>query len=114
MFTTVAPDHPAAAWFKINDPVKDFTRIQGLVKEGFLVRTRADADTRQARSGDTSQRDKAFASGAQYISTDYRERDRRFTDYSVSFPEGQVARSNPISGDPAWGSTDLERSRAGS
>ena len=26
MFATVAPEHPAAAWFKINDPIKDFDR----------------------------------------------------------------------------------------
>ena len=72
------------------------------------MRTRADADTRQARSGDASQRDKALASGAQFISTDYREPDRRFSGYSVRFPGGQVARSNPVSGDPAWVDLDLE------
>ena len=72
MFASVAPEDPAAAWFKINDPIKDFDRIQRLVREGFLVRTRADADTRQARANDVTQRDKALASGAQFISTDYR------------------------------------------
>ncbi len=108
MFTSVASTHPAAAWFKINDPIKEFDRIQQLVRDGFLVRTRADADTRQARSGDVSQRDKAMASGAQFISTDYREPDRRFSDYSVRFAGGQVARSNPVSGDPAWIDLDLE------
>jgi hypothetical protein len=77
------------------------------------VRTRADADTKQARKGDGSQRDKAMASGAQFVSTDYREPDRRLSDYSVQFPGGRVARSNPISGDPAWGEIDLESSEAG-
>ena len=114
MFVTVAPEHPAAAWFKVNDPIKDFDKIQRLVKDGFLVRTRADADTRQARSGDVTQRDKAFASGAQFISTDYHEPDRRFSDYSVRFPGGQVARSNPVSGDPAWNEIDLESGKSGS
>jgi tetratricopeptide (TPR) repeat protein len=112
LFTTVASSHPAAAWFKINDPVKEFDRIQELVRAGFLVRTRADADTRQARSGDASQRDKAMASGAQFISTDYRERDPRFSEYSVRFPGHQVARSNPVSGDPAWADLDLETGKA--
>jgi hypothetical protein len=114
MFVTVAPEHPAAAWFKVNDPIKDFDKIQRLVKGGFLVRTRADADTRQARSGDVHQRDRALASGAQFVSTDYRVADRRFTDYSVRFPDGQVARSNPVSGDPAWNAIDLESAKAGS
>ncbi len=108
MFASVERSNAAAAWFKINDPVKDFERIKHLVGAGFLVRTRADADTRQARAADTSQRDKAFASGAQFISTDYRQPDRRFSDYSVSFPSGAVARSNPVSGDPAWANRDLE------
>ena len=112
MFATVAPEHPAAAWFKVNDPIKDFDKIQRLVKAGFLVRTRADADTRQARKGDVTQRDKALASGAQFVSTDYREPDRRLSDYSVQFPGGQVARSNPVSGDPAWGEIDLESGKA--
>jgi hypothetical protein len=114
MFASVEPTHPAAAWFKINDPVKDFDRIQHLVREGYLVRTRADADTRQARIGDISQRDKALTSGAQFISTDYRRPDRRFSDYSVRFPDGQVARSNPVSGDPVWSQIDLESGKSGS
>ena len=71
MFATVAPEHPAAAWFKINDPIKDFDRIKQLVSDGFLVRTRADADTVQSRKNDVTQRDKALASGAQFVSTDY-------------------------------------------
>jgi hypothetical protein len=113
MFASVARDHPAAAWFKINDPIKDFDRIQKLVREGFLVRTRADADTRQARANDVAQRDRAFASGAQFISTDYAEPDRRFSEYSVRFPGGQVARSNPVSGDRSWTKLDLERDKPG-
>jgi hypothetical protein len=108
MFTTVAPDHPAAAWFKINDPMREFDRIQQLVRQGYLVRTRADADTRQSRANDVTQRDKALASGAQFVSTDYPEPDRRFSDYSVRLPGGFVARPNPISGEAVWGSIDLE------
>jgi hypothetical protein len=114
MFATVEPSNPAAAWFKINDPIKDFDRIQHLVREGYLVRTRADADTRQARAGDITQRDKALASGAQFISTDYARPDRRFSDYSVRFPDGQVARSNPVSGEHAWSQIDLESGKSGS
>jgi hypothetical protein len=108
MFATVSPGHPAAAWFKINDPIAGFDRIQKLVKDGFMVRTRADADTRQARANDVTQRDKALASGAQFVSTDYPEPDRELSDYTVRFPHGPVARSNPVSGDTAWNDTDLE------
>jgi Phosphoinositide phospholipase C, Ca2+-dependent len=112
MFATVAPEDPAAAWFKINDPVRDFERIKKLVGEGFLVRTRADADTVQSRQNDIRQREQALASGAQFVSTDYAEADRRFSDYSVQFPAGQVARSNPVNGDPAWAGLDLETGKS--
>lgn len=96
MFASVDADHPAAAWMKINNPIGEFERIQEMVKQGFLVRTRADADTRQARSGDTKMRDAAMASGAQFISTDYPIRDDRFTDYQVQWPNRAVYRRNPV------------------
>jgi hypothetical protein len=114
MFATVAAADPAAAWFKVNDPIKDFDRIQQLVRDGFLVRTRADADTRQARASDVTQRDKALASGAQFVSTDYPEPDRRFSEYQVRLPGGVVARSNPVNGEAAWGGIDLEKGQRGS
>ena len=75
LFATVDEDNSAAAWFRINDPMGDFDRIQRLVKAGFLVRTRADAGTTQSRKNDPTQRDKALASGAQFVSTDYPEPD---------------------------------------
>lgn len=96
MFASVDSDHPAAAFMKINDPVSDFETIQSAVKQGFLVRTRADADTTQARTGDFTRRDYAFTSGAQYISTDYPEPDRRFSDYHVRLENGSEYRLNPL------------------
>lgn len=114
MFVTADdPKAPEAAWFKVNDPVKDFDRIRRLVADGFLVRTRADADTRQSRANDPAQRDRALASGAQFISTDYPEPDRRFSGYQVRLPGGVVARNNPVSGDAQWGDRDLEKSQGG-
>ena len=111
LFTSVPESHPQAAWFKINDPVAEFERIRRLVSEGFLVRTRADADTRQSRANDNAQRDKALASGAQFISTDYPVPDPRFSPYCVQFPRRAVARANPISGKREWGEIDLEKRR---
>lgn len=111
MFASVDEGDPAAAWFKINDPSGRFDDIRRLVAAGFLVRTRADADTRQARDGSTAMRDKALASGAQFVSTDYPVADPRFTDYQVQLPGGVAARSNPVSGDRAWDGLDLERAR---
>ena len=99
LFTSVKADHPAAAFMKLNDPVGGFDHIQQMVKLGFLVRTRADSNTRQARENDSSTMQKAFASGAQYISTDYPEPDSKLSDYRVELPDRVVARSNPINGD---------------
>lgn len=45
--------------------------IRDAVKKGYLVRTRADIDTADARKDDGTRRDAALASGAQIVSTDY-------------------------------------------
>ena len=85
MFINVPADHPAAAVMILNEPVSDLDHIQAMVRQGFLVRTRADADTKEARSGDTTRRDAAFSSGAQAVSTDYYLPASRFgTNYVVS------------------------------
>ncbi|MGY8686500.1 MAG: Ca2+-dependent phosphoinositide-specific phospholipase C, partial [Verrucomicrobiales bacterium] len=108
LFASVDEDHPAAAWFKINNPVGEFDRIQRLVRVGFMVRTRADAGTKQARENDVFQRDKAFASGAQFISTDYPEANKVFSAYQVRLPGYDVARTNPINGSEKLKGIDLE------
>ncbi len=60
-----------AAVFNIQDPKAEEARIGDLVRRGFLVRTRSDADTREARQHDQSRLQAALRSGAQVISTDY-------------------------------------------
>lgn len=88
---------PAAAYLTLNDPVLDADRIRRAVAAGFLVRTRADADTREARRGEAGRRDAAFTSGAQYISTDYLWPDPRFAGgYQARLPQGATARCNPV------------------
>lgn len=88
---------PAAAYLTLNDPVKDGPRIARAVAAGFLVRTRADGNTREARANDTAPREAALASGAQYISTDYMWPDARFPGgYRVRLPGGVAARCNPV------------------
>jgi len=97
IFVDVPETDPDAGITVVNDPVGDAGRIRSLVEAGFIVRTRADADTVQARSGDTTQRDAALASGAQYVSTDYVRPDDRFgTGYMVDLPGDTAARCNPV------------------
>ncbi|MAT84724.1 MAG: hypothetical protein CMD39_10600 [Gammaproteobacteria bacterium] len=97
MFATVPPGEPGAAIVIVNDPVAEFERIRGLVRSGYIVRTRADADTAEARRGDTARRDAAWASGAQLVSTDYYlPGGYPDTGYRVTVPGGGVARCNPV------------------
>ncbi|HEY0107731.1 MAG TPA: phosphatidylinositol-specific phospholipase C1-like protein, partial [Rhizomicrobium sp.] len=95
LFVNVAEDSPAAAYITLNE-TGDIPRIADDVKKGFLARTRADADTMEARANDTARRDKALASGAQYVSTDYMRPDLRFGPYQARLPDGVVAACNPV------------------
>ena len=95
LFTPSFPGEPDAGFIKINTPNRD--SLPARVADGYLVRTRADADTEQSRNDDISQRETALDSGAQWVSTDYPLPDLRFSDYSVTLPEGRTARCNPVS-----------------
>jgi len=95
MFTNAPEGHPAAAIMIINDPVDQIEEIQRLVKAGYMIRTRADADTREARDNDTKRKVAAFESGAQAVSTDYYLPATHFgNEYQVSLPE--PVQCNPI------------------
>jgi Phosphoinositide phospholipase C, Ca2+-dependent len=108
VFVDVPPTDPDAAVMVVNDPIGDAARIRELVREGFIVRTRADADTVQARSGDTTMRDAAFASGAQYVSTDYVFPDDGLgTGYVVDLPGDGAARCNPVNAPKRCKNADL-------
>lgn len=71
MFGFYDPAEPEAAVFNIQDPKAEEARIKALVAQGFLVRTRSDADTREARAHDQTRLQAALRSGAQVISSDY-------------------------------------------
>ncbi|WP_295165674.1 Ca2+-dependent phosphoinositide-specific phospholipase C [uncultured Brevundimonas sp.] len=96
MFVNSDEASPAAAYLTLNDPVAQQDRIRAAVRQGFIVRTRADADTVEARAADVSRRTAAFASGAQYVSTDYYWADPRFAPYAVRLPGAQAAACNPV------------------
>jgi len=94
------------AFIKIDDPVglANQDKIMSLVQAGYMVRTRCDAGTQEARNGDNSRMFMAFSSGAQILSTDYYRPDERaptdtaWSDYSVSLPNNDIARLNPVNG----------------
>ncbi len=104
MFLFTGPGMPESAFISYDNPKVSFNHIKAMVKAGYIVRTRADADTQEARSGDYSRMKKAFKSGAHIISTDYYRPDPRaksgheFSDYSVKLPNQNEAIRNPIIG----------------
>jgi hypothetical protein len=109
MFVNAKPGTPEAAFIILNDPIQYQDSIQTLVKSGYLVRTRADEGTTEARSGDYKRLEAALASGAHFISTDYYLSDKRFsTNYRVQLPKGSVARCNPITNSSTCIDTILE------
>jgi hypothetical protein len=95
-FVNIEETSPAAGYITLNDAKTQGARIAAAVKSGILVRTRADADTKEARANDRSTQAAAFASGAQYISTDYMVPDARFGAYQVEVPGGVIARPGPL------------------
>jgi Phosphoinositide phospholipase C, Ca2+-dependent len=93
MFTNGSPGAPDAAFIERNDgPAEEITQ---LVKAGYLIRTRTDADLKEPRARDTTRRDALMASGAQILSTDFPRNEPASTGFAVSFPCGQMARDNP-------------------
>ncbi len=99
-------DLPFAAFHSLNDAHDP--RIPDVVAAGHLVRTRADADTREARLGDTTRRDAALASGAHFVSTDF-PAPVDWTDYVVTLPDGAPSRCNPRSAPDGCTPEDVER-----
>jgi calcium-dependent phosphoinositide phospholipase C len=109
IFTSAEPGNADAGFIKLNDPVGDDAEIIQRVAQGYVVRTRADADTLEARAGDTVPRNTALASGAQWVSTDYPVPDPSFgTGYFVAIPDGHPARCNPVNAPTGCRSTALE------
>ncbi len=95
LFTNATPGNADAAFVEENDGSAE--EIAALVRKGYLVRTRADADTVQGRTNDTRRREVALQSGAQIVSTDYPLFEpARWTGYSVGLPNSVAARCNPV------------------
>lgn len=96
-------DQPEASVEIVGDPRTDGAKIREWVKQGFIVRTRSDADTREARANDHARQQAAIDSGAQAVSTDYypgapaRAWNKGFT---VTLPGGVMERCNPVTRAP--------------
>ena len=97
LFVNKKEGNSTAGFRIVNNAVKDDEYIRELVKKGYMVRTRADSDTKEARNSDYTTFEKAKSSGAQVISTDYYEPSNFFkSDYKVIFEENVYERPNPV------------------
>ncbi len=112
IFTNAQPGQSDCAFTEENDGTP--AEIAALVRKGYLVRTRTDSDTKEARTNETAKRDAAFASGAQLLSTDYPASEPSpWSAYSVSLPDGAVARCNPVNKPASCNDAALENPASG-
>jgi hypothetical protein len=96
-FVNLKEGNPEAGFRIINDPIKNEAYIQELVQKGYMIRTRSDSGTEEARTEDYTQFEKAKSSGAQVISTDYYLPSKLFkSTYKVSFEGNKFERANPV------------------
>lgn len=96
LFVNADPGTPEAAVMIRNDPKAP--EIKELVQKGYIIRTRADSDTKEARANDRSGFEAACNSGAQIITTDYYLKSTYFNSpYQVYFEgDSKYIRLNPI------------------
>jgi len=98
LFVNADPGTPEAAILIRNNPVD--TDIIRLVKQGYIVRTRAEAGTKEARFNDYSRFGAAYKSGAWIITTDYYQKSSLFhSPYQVFFKDATYFRTNPLFND---------------
>jgi hypothetical protein len=110
MFVSGAEESPAGAAIAVDTPEEQ--RISQLVQQGFIVRTRSDADLVEPRAGDVTRREIALRSGAQIVSTDFEVAVPAIAgDYVVQIPGGTPARCNPVDAPRNCKSTDVENPR---
>jgi len=97
LFANAEPGTPEAAICIMNNPKRDAEAIKNLVKKGYIIRTRADADTQEARANDKTSFEAALQSGAQIITTDYYKKSTHFNSpYVISFEGNKYIRENPL------------------
>ena len=97
MFVNAEEGRPEAAFRIVNEPASNIPYIQYLVRSGYLVRTRADADTLEARAGDYRRWRAAVISGAHVISTDYYRQDPELkATYEIRLPGSASGRWNTL------------------
>jgi Phosphoinositide phospholipase C, Ca2+-dependent len=98
IFTAAQEGSAADGYTVINNALKHGDKMARFVRAGWLMRTMSEQGTVEPRNGDYSRARASFASGAQYISTDYYYPETRFGKvYHIPYlPGGSTIRCNPV------------------
>lgn len=89
MFVSTPAGTSESAFVILNYPIEDYAKISKLVEQGYMVRTRADESSTEARNNDYRRFQMAVKSGAQIISTDYYVPDTLIgTGFKITFEDG--------------------------
>ncbi len=95
-FLRAEPGEDHAAFLLLDNAVTRYSEIKRYVRDGYLVRTRSDIETYEAKANDMSRALAAFEGGAQIVSTDFEMPGNGYgTSYIVRLPGGNSARPNP-------------------
>lgn len=99
-FLRSEPGDSHAAFLLLDNALVRAEEIPKRVKQGYLVRSRSDIETYEAKVTDMTRAEAAFASGAQIVSTDFYKAGNSYgTDYIVKLPGGGEMRCNPVNAD---------------
>ncbi|CAM3893357.1 MULTISPECIES: Ca2+-dependent phosphoinositide-specific phospholipase C [Pseudoalteromonas] len=96
-FLRSTPGQAHSAFILFDNAIVRQQEIQDFVKQGYLVRTRSDIETYEAKVNDMTRAKAAFSSGAQIISTDFYKSGNPYgTTYKVHLPLGAEYLCNPV------------------
>jgi hypothetical protein len=109
MFARGGADTPYGLFRNIDDPTdeENFKAIQDAVLNGFLIRTRADAECIEAYKKDFTRQQKALECGAQMISTDFPE-PPEWSEYFFDIKTGTPSVCNPVTAPGGCSPKDIE------
>jgi len=95
-FLRAQPGEDHAAFLMFDNALRRSAEIAQYVQQGYLIRTRSDIETHEAKINSLARANAAFASGAQMVSTDFEVGGNGYgTSYIVRLPGGGVARCRP-------------------
>lgn len=104
MFVQTSLESPLGVVTHIDQPLGNEAWIAELVRDGVMVRVRADAGLFEPFLGSVSRQMAALASGAQWVVTDFPAPEsgaKLGLRYWLAMPGGKPSRCNPVSA-PAW------------